>query len=219
MHSLGISCRVLICCTCHFQDSSATFVYFGILCLQVSSVSNFHPHMRGLRWPLIQAHLFSCNVDKEGHCKYHWHMWGLLTVGGPHWACHSPRQRVLPRFTLLRLQGAPLGHCPKWALHFMHIPGLRCSDSWVFCKSTDPDGLWVLCPSQAQVQATQATRCLASALSQVGHASYAPPWSWPLSSQAWGHSSMYAVCLLWGLISGCDTPGLCEPSRIPERCG
>ena len=44
--------RVLICCTYHFQSSSL-FVYFGFLCLQVSSVSNFHPDTRGRRWSLI----------------------------------------------------------------------------------------------------------------------------------------------------------------------
>jgi len=43
--------RVLIC-TCHFQSSSL-FAYFCFLCLQVSSVSNFHPDTRGQRWSLI----------------------------------------------------------------------------------------------------------------------------------------------------------------------
>ena len=38
--------RVLIYCTCHFQSGSVFFVYFGLLCLQVSSVSNFHPDIR-----------------------------------------------------------------------------------------------------------------------------------------------------------------------------
>ena len=38
--------RVLICCTCHFQSGSPFFVYFTFLCLQVSSVSNFHPDTR-----------------------------------------------------------------------------------------------------------------------------------------------------------------------------
>ena len=33
--------RVLICCSCQFQSGSLFFVYFGFLCLQVSSVSNF----------------------------------------------------------------------------------------------------------------------------------------------------------------------------------
>ena len=40
---VNVNYRVLICCTCHFQNSSLFFVYFGFLCLQVSSVSNFHP--------------------------------------------------------------------------------------------------------------------------------------------------------------------------------
>ena len=47
MHSLSINCWILICCTCHFQSGSPFFVYFGFLCLQVSSVSNFHPDTGG----------------------------------------------------------------------------------------------------------------------------------------------------------------------------
>ena len=35
--------RVLICYTCHFQNGSLFFVYFGFFCLQVSLVSNFCP--------------------------------------------------------------------------------------------------------------------------------------------------------------------------------
>ena len=102
---------------------------------------------------------------------------------------------------------------------FHVLPSLSRSGSWVFCKGTDPDGLWVLCPSQ--VQTAQATSCLASALSQVGLASYA------LSnlgdSVSWVHheGTVPGVpCISSGeLISGCDTPGGCEPSRIPGRHG
>ena len=61
--------RILICCTCHFQSGSLFFVYFGFLCLQVSSVSNFHPDTRGRWWTLFYAHLFSCAVGRERHCK------------------------------------------------------------------------------------------------------------------------------------------------------
>ena len=60
--------RVLICCTSHFQSGSL-FVYFGFLCLKISSVSNFCPDTRRRRWSLIQAHLFSCVVGREEHCK------------------------------------------------------------------------------------------------------------------------------------------------------
>ena len=41
--------------------------------------------------------------------------------------------------TLLRLQVALQGNCPKWALSCMHFPGLICSGSgsWVLHKGTD----------------------------------------------------------------------------------
>ena len=45
--------RVLICCSCHFQSSSLFFVHCGFLCLQVWSVSNFHPDTKGRMWSLI----------------------------------------------------------------------------------------------------------------------------------------------------------------------
>ena len=46
--------------------------------------------------------------------------------------------------TQLRLQGPLQGHCPKQTLCFVHFPGLSCSDSRVFCKSTNLAG-HVLC--------------------------------------------------------------------------
>ena len=58
---------ILICCTCHFQSGSLCL--FGFFCLQVSSVSNFCSDTRGQRWSLVQAHLFSCAVGREEHCK------------------------------------------------------------------------------------------------------------------------------------------------------
>ena len=60
--------RVLICYTCHFRSGSL-FVYFGFLCLQVSSVSNFHPDTRGRRWSFFSAQLFNCAAGREEHCK------------------------------------------------------------------------------------------------------------------------------------------------------
>ena len=111
--------------------------------------------------------------------KYPWHVRGVLAVDGPHWVCHSPWQLVFPVPTLLRLQDALKVHCPKWALSFKHFPCLSCSGSWELHRDTDPDGLCVLCPSQ--VREVQATRCLASILSHISHASYRPlPQSQPL---------------------------------------
>ena len=69
--------------------------------------------------------------------KYHWHVWGLLAVYGPHWVFPSFRKCVLPRSTVLRLQGALQGYCPKWGLHFMQFPGLSHSGSPVLRKGPD----------------------------------------------------------------------------------
>ena len=41
--------------------------------------------------------------------KYHWHVWGVLTVYGPHWVCPRSQQHVLSHSTLLRLQRALQG--------------------------------------------------------------------------------------------------------------
>ena len=150
------------------------------------------------------SHLFrlTCSVVLWGRRdlanKYCWHVWGVLTVDGPHWVCHSPRRHVLPGSTLLRIQGGLLELCPKWTLRFTYFPGLSRSGSRVFCKVTDPGGLCILC--LPQVQATQVTGCFVSTLFQVGHASYVPPWSQPLSflGAPQGPSPGCAVCLLWG---------------------
>ena len=102
--------------------------------------------------------------------KYHWCVWGVLAVYGPHWVCPhswhmcfpslhfsgsrllcrelsevSPGLYALPRSKPLRFRflGTPKGHRLIWAC--------------------------VLCLSQ--VQAAQATRYSVSTLSQVGHVS------------------------------------------------
>ena len=84
--------------------------------------------------------MFSCALEREGHCAQI-----LLTCVGsacsvwttlglpPITAC------VLSQSTLLRLQVALQGCCPKWALGFVHVPGLSCSGlgSRVLHKGTD----------------------------------------------------------------------------------
>ena len=83
--------RVSVCCTCHFQSSSPFFVPFGLLSLQVSSVSNFHPDTGGEGGRLFGL---TCSVVLRGGRntanKYHWRVWGVLAVSGPHWVCHPP---------------------------------------------------------------------------------------------------------------------------------
>ena len=77
----------------------------------------------------------------------------------------------------------------------------------------------ILCPSQ--VRGAQATRCLVSTLSQVGSASYHLPS--PSCTVSWvcSQSTVSGVPCVSSreLISGCNPPGRCQPSRIPGRCG
>ena len=74
--------------------------------------------------------------------KYHWCVWGVLTVSGPHWVCLPLTACVPFQSTLLRLQVALPGNCLKQALGCMHFPDLRHSDSGsrVLHKGTDSVG-------------------------------------------------------------------------------
>ena len=144
------------------------------------------------------GHLFrlTCSVvlwgGRDTANNHHWHVWGVLAVYAPHCTCPSSRCRVLHEFTLLSLQGALQGYCPKWALRFVNFPGLSCSGSWVLHKGTDlfgehfvpfpgssssgdqvlgkctvPCGLCVLITSP--VLASWCPRCATGAPSQVCH--------------------------------------------------
>ena len=77
--------------------------------------------------------------EKNTAKKYHWRVRGMLAVYGAHGVCPSSQWRVLSRSTLLRLQVALQRNCPKWALGFVHFPGLSCSGSgsWVLHKGAD----------------------------------------------------------------------------------
>ena len=70
--------------------------------------------------------------------KYCWHVWGVLKGYGPHWVCPTHSVCAFPIYTA-QAQGALQGHCPKWALHFVHFPGLSYSGSGsqILCKGTD----------------------------------------------------------------------------------
>ena len=115
------------------------------------------------------GHLFrrTCSVvllgGRDTANKYHWHVWGVLSVYGPHWVCPSSRRNVL--------QGALAPGCPGGVLSkagrcFVHFPGLSCSGCRVLCKGT----VLVGCAFCALLRSEQ-LRCLASVLSQVGCAS------------------------------------------------
>ena len=108
----------------------------------------------------------------------------------------GPGLRALPRSKPLRFRflGTPQRHRLGWAC--------------------------TLCPSQ--VRAAQATRCLARALSlgRGVHLITSPiPAAWfPGCCSGSAFSGVSCVSSV-ELISGCDPPGRCQPSRIPGRLG
>ena len=104
---VNVNNRILICCTCQFQSGSIFFILASSLCKSLQCLCS------AVTQGAKDGHLFrlTCSVvlwvGRETANKCHWCVWGVLTVYGPHlW-------HVLSRSTLLRLQGALQGHCPK----------------------------------------------------------------------------------------------------------
>ena len=176
-------------------SSGSLFVYFGFLCSQVSSVSNFHSDTRGWRWSFVYL-LCYCVVGREGNrsCR---HVWGVLAVYGPHWVCLTLRWCVLPGSTLLRLQGAQQGHCPKQfhalprskLLRFLGTPQRQTQLGMRFCALPGSEQLrrpgvrrahyprWALSQVDRASSATQFPRRAARAPSQVCCVSPLGSWS------------------------------------------
>ena len=136
------------------------------------------------------------------------------------------RLRVLSWATLLRLQVALQGCCPKQALHFVYVPGLSCSGSgsWVRHKGAQIQlGLRFVpfpgpCSSGNQVLGEYTLPRCAVVLSRRSY--HLPHPSCSLSWVCSGSTISGVPCVSSGeLISGCDPPGRCQPSRIPGRLG
>ena len=132
------------------------FFYFGFLCLQVSSVSNFFPDIRGQRWSFIylgslvqsccgeggtlQTNITgSCGECSQclGHTRFAPTHSVWATLGWPPFTACVPLQS-----TLLKLQDALQENCLKRALGCRHFPGLSHSGSGsrVLHKGTDSVG-------------------------------------------------------------------------------
>ena len=144
---LNVNYRVLICCTCHFQSGSLLFILASSVCKSLQCL------ISALTQGGEGCHLFrlTCSAvlwgGRDTVNKYRWHVWGVFPVNGPHWICPILWWHALSGSTLLRLQVALQGHCPKQAQHFVHFQGLSCSGSGprVLRKGTDLVGL-VFCP-------------------------------------------------------------------------
>ena len=112
--------RILICHTCPFEAVLSSFVCLGWppVLASLSSVSDLWPDPRGWKWPLIQAHLLSCAVDREGRCK----------------------QAPLACVGALAMDGS---HGVATAQGSMHLPDPSSWGSLVCCESTVPGGLCI----------------------------------------------------------------------------
>ena len=147
--------------------------------------------------------MFNCAAGRQEHCK----QISVVCVG----SAHSVRATlglfllmacVLSWSTLLRLQVAlqELRGCSKAGPELRALPRSRLLR---FRFSGTPQRHrrgWacILCPPQ--VLASQATRCLASALSPGVWCVLSPPLARPLGflGVQWEHHLRCAVCLLWG---------------------
>ena len=133
--------------------------------------------------------------------KYHWRVWGVLSVSGSHWVCPHSRR--------------------------VCIPSLHCLGSSLLCRGTFWGGSWVACTSQVYATQVQVLRCSTKAQTQLG-LHFVPvfcalpsskqlrrPGAWqahtsqvlcvllPLRSQLLGFLGVQlhlrcAVCLFWG---------------------
>ena len=151
------------------------------------------------------GHLFrlTCSVllwgQRDTANKFHWHVWGVLAVSQPHWVCPCSWCMHFPLYTSQALGCSAREQSEAG-------PGLCAllrSKPLKFRFSGSPQRgrlCWacVFCPSQ--VQASQATRCLANAVSPGGEFVLSPPWSQPLSFLGGSMCVRLqcALCLFWG---------------------
>ena len=137
----------------------------------------------------------------------------MLAVSQPHWVCPSSQHLCFP---CLHCLGSRL-LCRELSEASPGLYALSRSKPLRFRYSGTPQRCrlgWacVLCPSQ--VGAAQVTRCLASAVAATYHL--------PRSCRSvfWVYNQCTfsgVLCVSSGeLISGCDPPGGCLPSRIPR---
>ena len=157
---------------------------------------------------------------RNASTKHHWHVWGALAVSGPHWVC--PHSRCVCAI-LVNTAQAPgcSAELPKVS------PGLRAfprSKPLRFRFSSTPLRCrlgWACVSYTSQVRAAQVTRCLVSILSQFGGASCHLPVAAARFPECAARVPVASVPCVpsGGLISDCDPPGRCQPSRIPGRLG
>ena len=171
--------------------------------------------------------MFSCAVGREEHCQ----QISLACVGSAHtvWATLGLPPLVVCVFsqsTLFKLQVALQWNCLKWALGCWHFPALSRSGSGsrVLHKGAQIQlGLRFVpfpgpCSSGDQVLGEYTLPRCAVILSRRSY--HLPHPSCSVSWVCSGSTVSGVLCVSSGeVISGCDPPGGCQPSRIPGRLG
>ena len=159
-------------------------------------------------------------VGRNTANKYHWPVWGVLTVLQPHWVC--PRSWCMC-FHGLHFSGSRLlcQELSEDVLGCMHFPGLSCSGSGsrVLHKGADSVGPGFCALPRSEHSGDQVLgECIHSQVGGGGEASYHLPH--PSRLVFWvynGRAFSGLPCVSSGeLISGCDQ---CQPSRIPRCLG
>ena len=143
----------------------------------------------------------------------------------PHWVCPAHGVCAFPVYTAQAL-GCSAGNCLWWALGCMHFPGLSHSGSGsqVVHKGADFVGpSFCALPRSEKLRRPGVWRAQfppptpAPALLLEAAAYHLPS---PSRSVFWVHKScafLVVPCVSSGeLISGCDPPSGCQPSRIPR---
>ena len=163
--------------------------------------------------------MFNCAAGREGHCKQI--SCGECAQCLGHTGFALLTACVLFRSTLLRFQVALQGNYLKRALGYVHFSGLSRSGSGsrVLHKGTHSVGpVFCALPRSEQLRRPSAWRVHSL---QVGGASYHLPS--PSHSVSWvrsGSATSGVPSVSSGeLISGCNSPGGCQPPRIPGKLG
>ena len=135
--------------------------------------------------------------------KYHWHVWGVLTVSRPHWVCPCS-QRVC--FSSLHCSGSRL-LCGQLSVAGPGLQALPRSKPLRFSGSPQRLRLgWACVLCSSQVRAAQVTRCLLSSVPTpprhgpaIGGCVLSPPLSQSLSflDVQRLHLLRYAICVFW----------------------
>ena len=188
-------------------------VYFSF-CLLASSLSNFHPDTKAQWWSLFLASLIQLSGGEGGKLQ--------TNITG---VCRKCSQC--------------LGHTGFAPTHSMCFLSLHCSGSRLLCQELSEAVLgWMHFPGQSR--SGSASQVLQKGTNLIGPAFCALPHSeelrWPGAWQAVTHClpsprslvfRVYNGCTFSvvpcvssrELISGCDPPKVCWPSRIPRSLG